>query len=169
MDTAKSDALMGGGIGGVTAGAFPAAASIISSAWSNIKGRSVKDIANKLGISIPSAKVIRVALENDDLPAAQAALDRAGSSSMLADAGPSTAGLLDVSVTSGGKSPITKQKTSWVSLRTMSAKFLGMLCSIPSGLAIGPEGPIIHISALLGFWVTKLVHYLEGNPLNLSS
>jgi chloride channel 7 len=63
---------------------------------------------------------------------------------------------------SGGKSPITKQKTSWVSLRTMSAKFLGMLCSIPSGLAIGPEGPIIHISALLGFWVTKLVHYLEG-------
>ena len=105
LDTAKSDALMGGGIGGVTAGAFPAAASIISSAWSNIKGRSVKDIANKLGISIPSAKVIRVALENDDLPAAQAALDRAGSSSMLADAGPSTAGLLDVSVTSGGKSP----------------------------------------------------------------
>ena len=105
LDTAKSDALMGGGIGGVTAGAFPAAASIISSAWSNIKGRSVKDIANKLGISIPSAKVIRVALENDDLPAAQVALDRAGSSSMLADAGPSTAGLLDVSVTSGGKSP----------------------------------------------------------------
>jgi len=105
LDTAKSDALMGGGIGGITAGAFPAAASIISSAWSNIKGRSVKDIANKLGISIPSAKVIRVALENDDLPAAQAALDRAGSSSMLADAGPSTAGLLDVSVTSGGKSP----------------------------------------------------------------
>ena len=105
LDTAKSDALIGGGIGGITAGAFPAAASIISSAWSNIKGRSVKDIANKLGISIPSAKVIRVALENDDLPAAQAALDRAGSSSMLADAGPSTAGLLDVSVTSGGKSP----------------------------------------------------------------
>tara|TARA_R110001599_G_scaffold348160_1_gene575128 strand:- start:41 stop:2389 length:2349 start_codon:yes stop_codon:yes gene_type:complete len=105
IETAKSDALIGGGVGGVTAGVFPAGSAIISSAWSNIKGRSVKEISNKLGISIPSAKVIRVALENDDLPAAQAALDRAGSSSMLADAGPSTGGLLDVSVTSGGKSP----------------------------------------------------------------
>ena len=105
VETSKSDALIGGGFGGITAGVFPAASAIISSVWSNIKGRSVKNIANKLGISLPSAKVIRVALENDDLPAAQAALDRAGSSSMLADAGPSTAGLLDVSVTSGGKSP----------------------------------------------------------------
>jgi len=104
-DTAKSDALMGGSVGGVTAGAFPAASAVISSAWANIKGRSVRDIANKLGISIPSAKVIRVALENDDLGAAQTALERAGSSSMLADAGPSVQGLLDVSVTSGGKSP----------------------------------------------------------------
>ena len=34
----------------------------------------------------------------------------------------------------------------------MGAKWLGMLCSIPSGLCIGPEGPIIHISALLGMY-----------------
>ena len=105
FDTAKSDALMGGSVGGVTAGAFPAASTAISSAWANIKGRSVRDISNKLGISIPAAKVIRVALENDDLGAAQTALERAGSSSMLADAGPAVQGLLDVSVTSGGKSP----------------------------------------------------------------
>ena len=63
---------------------------------------------------------------------------------------------------SGGKSPITKKETSFVSLKTMGAKFLGMLCSIPSGLCIGPEGPIIHISALLGYWVTKMVHHLES-------
>jgi len=98
-------ALVGSMTGGVTAGAFPAISKAVSSAWSNIKGKSVKQISNKLGISIPAAKVIRVALENDDLGAAQTALERAGSSSMLADAGPSVKGLLDVSVTSGGKSP----------------------------------------------------------------
>ena len=52
----------------------------------------------------------------------------------------------------GGKSPITGKKTSFTSLKTMGAKWLGMLCSIPSGLCIGPEGPIIHISALLGMY-----------------
>ena len=41
---------------------------------------------------------------------------------------------------SGGQSPITKIKTSWTSLQTMGAKFVGMLTSIPSGLCIGPEG-----------------------------
>ena len=40
----------------------------------------------------------------------------------------------------GGQSPITKIKTSWTSLQTMGAKFVGMLTSIPSGLCIGPEG-----------------------------
>jgi len=105
LDNAGTGVLMGGGIGGITAGVFPAASAAISSAWSNIKGRSVREIANKLGISIPASKVIRVALENDDLGAAQTALERAGSSSMLADAGPGVQGLLDVSVTSGGKSP----------------------------------------------------------------
>ena len=61
----------------------------------------------------------------------------------------------------GGKSPITGKKTSFTSLKTMGAKWLGMLCSIPSGLCIGPEGPIIHISALLGYWSQYAVHQIE--------
>jgi H+/Cl- antiporter ClcA len=61
----------------------------------------------------------------------------------------------------GGKSPITGKLTSFVSVQTMTAKFLGMLASIPSGLCIGPEGPIIHISALLSYWVTRTVHKIE--------
>jgi H+/Cl- antiporter ClcA len=61
----------------------------------------------------------------------------------------------------GGKSPITGKVTSFVSVQTMTAKFLGMLASIPSGLCIGPEGPIIHISALLSYWVTRSVHVIE--------
>jgi H+/Cl- antiporter ClcA len=61
----------------------------------------------------------------------------------------------------GGKSPLTKKTTSFVSIRTMVCKFLGMLASIPSGLCIGPEGPIIHISALLAFWTTRVIHKIQ--------
>ena len=62
----------------------------------------------------------------------------------------------------GGKSPITKKNTSFVSVRTLVAKQLGMLASIPSGLCIGPEGPIIHISALLAYWTTRVIHSFEA-------
>ena len=65
----------------------------------------------------------------------------------------------------GGKSPVTGANTSFVSMRTMIAKLLGMLASIPSGLCIGPEGPIIHISALLSYWVTRLAHKVEEKVL----
>jgi H+/Cl- antiporter ClcA len=65
----------------------------------------------------------------------------------------------------GGVSPITRKPTSFVSLKTMLAKSMGMICSIPSGLCIGPEGPIIHISALVAYHATTLVHYLEHKVL----
>ena len=74
---------------------------------------------------------------------------------------------------SGGKSPITKKMTSFTSVKTMIAKSAGMLCSIPSGLCIGPEGPIIHISALLAYHATNLVHHFEeklmGKEFDVSS
>jgi len=105
LDTATVDGAIGTAAGGIFGGIFPASTALVSAVWSNIKGRSVKEIANKLGISINASKVIRTALENDDVDAAQTALERAGSSSMLADAGPATQNLLDVTVTSGGTSP----------------------------------------------------------------
>ena len=43
----------------------------------------------------------------------------------------------------------------------MTAKLVGMIFSIPSGLCIGPEGPIIHISALLARWVGKALQEVE--------
>jgi chloride channel 7 len=61
----------------------------------------------------------------------------------------------------GGKSPLTGKSTSFISLETMSAKIVGMVASIPSGLAIGPEGPIIHISALVAMWTAKVVQAIE--------
>ena len=61
----------------------------------------------------------------------------------------------------GGRSNVTKKKTSFTSVKTMLLKLIGMIASIPSGLCIGPEGPIIHISALLAYWSTSLVHRVE--------
>jgi hypothetical protein len=102
---AGAGAELGAGLGFVTGGLLPGASAAIRAGWENIKGRSVGQIAQTLRISTDAAKVVRTALENDDLVAAAAALDRAGSSSMLADAGPATGQLLDVAVTSGGSAP----------------------------------------------------------------
>jgi hypothetical protein len=100
-------AALGTALGAGAGVAIPAVSAGIRSAFENIKGRSVGQIARTLGISTDAAKVVRTALENDDLAAASAALERAGSSSMLADTGLSTQRLLDVSVTSGGAAPRT--------------------------------------------------------------
>jgi hypothetical protein len=74
-------------------------------AFQFLKGRGTSEIARKLGISNDAAKIVKTALQNDDFVAAQLALQRAGSTSMLADAGPATQQLLDVSIASGGKAP----------------------------------------------------------------
>lgn len=107
-DRARSAAFggaLGAGLGGLAGGAMPAVSSAVRSAWQNIKGRTPAQIAKALDISPDAARVVRTALENDDLDAAQAALQRAGSTSMLADAGPGTQRLLDASVTAGGSAP----------------------------------------------------------------
>jgi len=105
LEEAGTGALVGGGLGLTIGGALPGLSAGVRAAFENIKGRSVGQIAQTLGISTDAAKVVRTALENDDLAAASIALERAGSSSMLADAGPATQRLLDVSVTSGGAAP----------------------------------------------------------------
>lgn len=61
----------------------------------------------------------------------------------------------------GGLSPITGKTTYFTSWETMAAKTIGMICSVPSGIAIGPEGPIIHISALIAHWTSKVAQELE--------
>ena len=74
-------------------------------AFQRLKGRGTAEIARRLGISNDAAKVVKTALENDDYNAAQLALQRAGSTSMLADAGPATQQLLDTSIIGGGAAP----------------------------------------------------------------
>ena len=65
----------------------------------------------------------------------------------------------------GGKSPLTGKATGFRSAATLFAKTIGMILSIPSGLALGPEGPIIHISALLGHHTCRIVQTLSHNFL----
>lgn len=104
-DEAVTGGAIGGAVGGLVGGVFPGVSAAVEAGWRNIRGRSVPQIARALGISNDAAKVVRTALENDDIAAATVALQRAGSNSMLADAGPSTQNLLDVSITSGGAAP----------------------------------------------------------------
>jgi hypothetical protein len=140
---AVTGAALGGGLGFTIGGALPGASAAIRAGWENIKGRSVGLIAKTLGISTDAAKVVRTALENDDLVAATVALERAGSSSMLADAGPATQRLLDVSVTSGGAAPKVAGEAVTARAEQAGARMttvLDDLLGAPEGIATAQRG-----------------------------
>eukprot|EP01046_Picozoa_sp_COSAG06_P002753 COSAG06_NODE_100_length_24132_cov_93.237507_14_plen_1117_part_00 len=65
----------------------------------------------------------------------------------------------------GGESPLTNKKTGFLTVEALVAKTVGMIMSIPSGLALGPEGPIIHISALVAHHTTRVVQDLSHKIL----
>ena len=65
----------------------------------------------------------------------------------------------------GGESPLNGKKTGFLSFETLVAKTAGMILSIPSGLCLGPEGPIIHIGALLAHHSTRLLQGLSHRVL----
>ena len=65
----------------------------------------------------------------------------------------------------GGTSPLTGKKTGFLSKETLLAKTTGMILSIPSGLCLGPEGPIIHIGALLAHHTTQFFQTLSHKLL----
>lgn len=96
---------IGAGVGGVFGGAFGAIAAPIEVGvknalawWGN---KPVRDMAKHFGISNDAAKVVLAAIQDGDFPTARAALDRAGSASMLAEASPSTKNLLDTAIGEG--------------------------------------------------------------------
>lgn len=102
MQSAVERGAIGAGLGGVIGGLAPAAAAGIKNLAESLKGRDVNVIAGQFGISKDAAKVVKAAIENDDLNAAQAALRRAGSNAMLADASPGASQILDTAMQSGG-------------------------------------------------------------------
>ena len=143
LEEAGTGALLGGGLGFGIGGALPGVSTAIRAGFENIKGRSVGQISKTLGISTDAAKVVRTALENDDLVAATVALERAGSSSMLADAGPATQRLLDVSVTSGGAAPRVAGEAVTARAEQAGARMttvLDDLLGAPEGVATAQRG-----------------------------
>lgn len=103
--SAAARGMIGAALGGVLGGAAPAVSRGVGNLWQRVKGRDVDAISKELGISDAAARVVKKAIEGDDLVAAQAAIDRAGSGGMLADAGPGTQKLLDAAGTYGSKAP----------------------------------------------------------------
>jgi hypothetical protein len=105
-------------------------------AFQRLKGRGIPEIGRRLGISNDAAKVVKTALQNDDFAAAQAALQRAGSTSMLADAGPATQQLLDTSITAGGTAPRIAREA--VDARTVESG--ARMTQVLDGVLGTPEG-----------------------------
>jgi hypothetical protein len=96
---------IGAGVGGVFGGALGALAAPVEMGvknalqyWGN---KPVRDMAKNFGISNDAAKVVLAAIQDGDFPTAQAALNRAGSASMLAEASPTTKNLLDAAIALG--------------------------------------------------------------------
>lgn len=101
LPTAGTGAVIGGGLGGGL-GAFAAPIEAgLRNLFLKLKDKPLKDLANTLGISKDAARVVLAAIEDNDFPTAQAALNRAGSSSMLAEVTPNTKNLLDTAITFG--------------------------------------------------------------------
>lgn len=100
--SAFSRGLAGMVTGAAFGGAAPAVSAGLKNALEWMKGRDVNVIASSFKISKDAAKVVKAAIEADDFAAAQAAIKRAGSDAMLADASPATRQLLDTAMQSGG-------------------------------------------------------------------
>ena len=104
IPSAQSGALFGGGFGALLgAGSAPAKFAVENMVkfFGNAPSRK---LAKDLGISEQAAKVIQLFLKEGDIDAARAALNRAGSQSMLAEVNQSTKNLLDAAIQLGSGS-----------------------------------------------------------------
>jgi hypothetical protein len=94
--------LMGAGIGTVAGAIPPGAEQAMVNARNYISRVDDNRLARELGVSRETATVLRSALQAEDFDAAVNALQRAGESSMLADASPVLRDFLDVAMQAGG-------------------------------------------------------------------
>lgn len=100
-------ALVGGALGAGMGGAASAVAPAVSRGVRNLLQRfrtsDVRTIARQFRVSPDAAQIVRSALANDDLDAAEAAIRAAGGDAMLADGGIATRQLLDDAMSAGGE------------------------------------------------------------------
>lgn len=109
-DSALVGGAVGAGMGAAVAALAPAVGAGASAIAGRIKKLDVRAIMDEFGVSAPAARMVREALDNDDLDAAAARLGQLGDDAMLADAGPATGALIDAASKTGGKAlKVTRQ------------------------------------------------------------
>jgi hypothetical protein len=101
MPTAGMGAGMGGVLGGLFGLAAPAVEAGVKNAMQFWGNKPIRDMAKQFGISPDAAKVVIAAIQDNDIPTARAALQRAGSTSMLGEATQGTKNLLDAAIAMG--------------------------------------------------------------------
>ena len=131
MGGAGTGAIIGGMLGGAL-GALAAPVEVgVRNTLQAFANKPIKDFAKQFGISKDAAKVIIASIQDGDFPTAQAALQRAGSSSMLAEMTPNTKNLLDAAITfgSGGNAAqqalLARNLRGEQEMRTAFNRFLG--------------------------------------------
>lgn len=102
-DTALVRGAVGAGLGATIAALAPVVGTGAKALVGKVKKLDVRAIMDEFGVSAPAARMVREALDNDDLDAAAARLGQLGDDAMLADAGPATGALIDAASKTGGK------------------------------------------------------------------
>jgi len=149
-DGRAENAMTGGLLGTAFGGVLGAAAPLIGRGVENIAGMfrrsDVAKIAADLGISREAATVIKNTFDQGgDIAAARAALQRAGSEGMLADAGFAAQALLDASAATGGRAgQIAREAVEGRMARTGEA----LTQNLDAALGPAPLGPRTAVDAI---------------------
>lgn len=145
-ETAGTGALFGGLLGGALGGAAPLVAAGAENVAGIFRRSDVAKIATDLGISREAATVIKNTFDQGgDIAAARAAVQRAGSEGMLADAGFAAQALLDASAATGGRAgQVAREAVEGRMTRTGEA----LDATLDATLGTAPLGPRTAVNAI---------------------
>lgn len=101
---------IGLGLGAALGALMPAAGAGVTELARRVKRLDVRTIADELGVSMPAARMVKSAIQGDDLDEAARIIQRGGDDAMLADAGPATGQLLDAAQQTGGQALRTSSR-----------------------------------------------------------
>lgn len=146
LETAGTGAVIGGLLGGALGGAAPLVAAGAENVAGIFRRSDVAKIASDLGISREAATVIKNTFDQGgDIAAARAAIQRAGSEGMLADAGFAAQALLDASAATGGRAgQIAREAVESRMTRTGEA----LDATLDATLGTAPLGPRTAVNAI---------------------
>jgi hypothetical protein len=137
LEGAMTGGLIGAAIGTVAGAVPPGAEEVMINARNYIGRVDDTRLAQELGVSRETATVLRSALQAEDFDAAVAALQRAGPSSMLADASPVLRDFLDVAMQAGGPGAKRQARNAIEARVTQGSQrfnaFMDQVLGIPRG------------------------------------